>query len=48
MRCVGSVLILGDVAEKSKSSGLEFREQKTSPLGSISINKNRVLWTQFP
>ena len=33
---------------KSKSSGLEFHEQKTSPLGSIFINKNLVLQTRFP
>ena len=31
---------------KTKSSGLKFHEQKTSPLDSISINKNRVLWAR--
>ena len=31
-----------------KSTSGNFHERKPSPLGSSSINENRVLWAQFP
>ena len=36
------------VRTKTESSRLDFREQKPSPVDSISMNKNRVQQTRFP
>ena len=48
-----SVLFLGDFMsvcwmKKTEYFGLDFHEQKSSPLDSISMYRNRVQWTRFP